>query len=144
MVAARWRGSRTKEETMKIALTGVVCAIGLIGVIGQMAYADPPVPPPPPPVHNQVCIDPSSIKHLSYPDDKTILFYMSGGPVKIWRNDLQHACPGLKFEGGIAWEIRGGEICSNFQTFYVLRRWTPCMLGNFTPYTPPAPPPPAQ
>jgi hypothetical protein len=50
----------------------------------------------------------------------------------------------MKFEAGIAWEIRGGEICSNMQVFYVLRRWTPCMLGAFTPYTPPVPPPPAQ
>jgi hypothetical protein len=123
---------------MKIALTTAVCAIGLIGVMGQTAFADPPAPPPPAPVHNHVCIDPSRINHLSFPDDRTILFHMDGGKVRIWRNDLRHACSGLKFEAGIAWEIRGGLICSNMQPFYVLRRWTPCMLGNFTPYTPPA------
>ena len=132
---------------MKIALTGVACAIGLIGTIGKAAYADP-LPAPPPPVHNSVCIDPSRIDHLSFPDDKTILFHMMGGKVRIWRNDLRLVCPGMKFEAGVAWEIRGGEICSHMQTFYVLRRWTPCMLGDFTPYTPPpdspAPPPPAK
>ena len=128
---------------MKIALSGVVCAIGLIGAMGQTAFADPP---PPTPAHNHVCIDPSRINHLSYPDDSTILFHMDGGKVRIWRNDLKRACPGLKFEAGIAWEIRGGSICSNMQNFYVLRRWTPCFLGAFTPYTPPekSPPAPAQ
>ena len=124
---------------MKIALSGVACAISLIGVMGQTAFADSPAPPPPAPVHNNVCIDPGRIDHLSYPDDRTILFHMTGGKVRIWRNDLRRACPGLKFEAGIAWEIRGGSICSHMQTFYVLRRWTPCMLGDFTPYTPPPP-----
>ncbi len=123
---------------MKIALKGFVCAIGLIGVVGQTAYAEPPAAPPP--AQRQVCINPGSIEHLAFPDDSTILFHMRTGPVRIWKNELKRACPGLKFEGGVAWEIRGGEICGNMQTFYVLRRWTPCMLGSFTPYTPPAPP----
>jgi len=122
---------------MKIALTSVACAIGLTAAVGQLAYGEEPAPPPP--AHNNVCVDPARINHLSFPDDKTILFHMDGGHVKIWRNDLPRACPGLKFEGGIAWDIRGGSICSNMQNFYVLRRWTPCFLGAFTPYTPPAP-----
>lgn len=132
---------------MKIALTAAVCAIGFIGAIGQTAYADP-LPTPPAPVHNNVCIDPSRIDHTSYPDEHTILFYMNGGKVRIWRNDLPRACPGLTFERGIAYTIRGGEICSNMQVVYVINRWTPCFLGAFTPYTPPekappvAPPPP--
>jgi hypothetical protein len=126
---------------MKIALTAVGCAIGLIGAIGQTAYADSP-PPPPAPVHNNVCIDPSRIDSTTYPDDHTILFHMFGGPVKIWRNDLPRACPGLTFEKGIAFTIRGGEICSNMQVVYVINRWTPCFLGPFTPYTPPETPPP--
>jgi hypothetical protein len=136
---------------MKIAVKVVVCTIGLTGMIGQAAYADAPATPPP--AHNQVCIDPSRIDHLSYPDDSTILFHMRGGPVRIWKNDLKRVCHGLKFEGGIAWEINGGEVCGNMQVFYVLRRWVPCMLGSFSPYTPPpaatppaspAPPLPAQ
>jgi hypothetical protein len=123
---------------MKIALTAVVCVLGFAGMAGQTAYADsPPPPPPPPPAHNNVCIDPSNLDHLSFPDDSTILFHMRGGHVRIWRNDLQRACNGMKFQGGVAWEIRGGSICSNMQVFYVIQRWIPCMLGNFTPYTPP-------
>ena len=132
---------------MKIALTVIACAIGLIGAIGQTAYADAPAASTarPPPAHNNICIDTSRIDHLSYPDDHTILFHMFGGPVKIWRNDLPHECQGLKFEQGIAWNIWGNQVCSNMQVFYVLRRGTPCMLGAFTSYTPPPAPatPPA-
>jgi len=127
---------------MKTALKVAACAVGLIGALGQMAYADSPPPPPtpPPPAHNSTCINTSQIDHLSYPDNRTILFHMIGGPVKIWRNDLTYECSGLKFEQGIAWSIWGDQVCSNMQVFYVLRRHTPCMLGAFTPYTPPPPP----
>lgn len=100
-------------------------ALGIFAV--SAAYADPPARP------NRVCIQTSNIQSMSYPDDRTILFHMSGGPVKVWRNDLPRACNGLKFEQGIAWNIWGGEVCSNMQVFYVLRRGNPCMLGNFTP-----------
>jgi len=93
------------------------------------AMAEPPVAPPP----KHVCIQTSNIQNMSYPDNKTILFRMTGGPVKVWRNDLPRECPGLKFESGIAWVIWGDEVCSNMQVFYVLRRGTPCMLGAFTP-----------
>ena len=110
---------------MKIAVTGLACAFGLMASV-QTAFADPPK-------HNSICLDAGNIDHYSYPDDSTILFHMRGGKVRIWRNDLPHACPGLKFEQGIALEIRGGTICSNMQVVYVLRRWMPCGLGNFTP-----------
>jgi hypothetical protein len=124
-----------REQTMKIALTAFVCALGLVGMVAQAADA----PMAKTDYHKQpsICLNAGDIDSLSYPDDNTILFHMRGGKVRIWRNDLPRACNGLKFEAGIAWEIRGGEICSNMQTFYVLRRWAPCMLGNFTPYTPP-------
>jgi hypothetical protein len=111
---------------MRIALMGFTCVLALAGI--QAAYADAP-----PPKHNNVCINVQDIDSMSYPDDKTILFRMWAGPVKVWRNDLPRACSGLKFEKGIAWEIRGGEVCSHMQVFYVLRRGIPCMLGDFTP-----------
>ncbi len=108
--------------TKKIA--ALACAVA--GLAVTVAYADPPAP------HHQVCIRTSDISGMSYPDDKTILFHMNGGPVKVWRNDLPRTCQGLKFEQGIAWNIWGGEVCENMQVFYVLRRGTPCMLGSFT------------
>jgi hypothetical protein len=135
---------------MKIALTAIACAFGLATV--GAAFAEPPALPPPP-KPKSVCLNAGDIDHYSYPDDQTILFHMRGGKVRIWRNDLKRACPGLKFEQAIALEIRGGTICSNMQMIYVMHRWTPCMLGEFTPYvvpvsppqgaphTPPAPPP---
>ncbi|MGB8602081.1 MAG: DUF6491 family protein [Rhizomicrobium sp.] len=99
----------------------------------------PPTPTPTPPAPapakpHQICLDAGNIDHLSYPDDKTIVFHMRGG--KVWRNDLKRSCPGLKFEQAIAYEIRGGTICGNMQVVYVMRRWTPCMLGAFTAVPP--------
>ena len=108
---------------MKPAL--ILAAAGVAAMSISSAYADPPA-------RNRVCLQTSSINGMSYPDNKTIIFHMNGGPVKTWRNDLQRECPGLKFEQGIAWNIWGNEVCSNMQVFYVLRRGTPCMLGNFT------------
>lgn len=96
------------------------------GVLLPAAMADAPKP-------KQICIRTSDIQGMTYPDNRTILFKMSGGPVKLWRNELPHECAGLKFEQGIAWNIWGGEVCSNMQVFYVLRSGTPCMLGNFVP-----------
>ena len=132
---------------MKLVLTAFACTLGLIGAAAQFAYADPAPPPSPPPpaaAHNNVCLNAGDIDHYSYPDEKTILFHMKGGKVRVWRNDLPRACPGLKFEQGIALEIRGGSICSNMQVVYVLNTWMPCFLGAFTPYTPEGPgvPPP--
>ncbi len=110
---------------MKIALTGLACILGLT-ISAQTASADQPT-------RHTVCLNAGDIDHNSYPDDHTILFHMKGGKVRIWRNDLPHACPGLKVEQGVAMEIHGGTICSNAQIVYVLRRWTPCVLGRFTP-----------
>jgi len=109
---------------MKTAVT-LFCAAATAALFASSAYADPPRKP-------QVCIRTSDIDSMSYPDNRTILFRMNGGPVKVWRNDLKYECPGLKFEQGIGWTIWGGEVCSNMQVFYVLRRGTPCMLGDFT------------
>jgi len=115
-----------------------------IGLAGSAANAEPPAPAPV--KHHQICIRTSDINGMNYPDNRTILFRMSHGPVKTWRNELKMECPGLKFEEGIAWQIWGGEVCENMQVFYVLRRGNPCQLGNFVPADQPrqdgwAPPP---
>jgi hypothetical protein len=115
----------------------ILAAVGAAVIAASSANADQPPPP-----RNNVCLDVSRIDHMQYPDNKTIMFYMTGGPVKVWRNTLPRECPGLAFEKGIGWEIRGGMVCSNMQTFYVLRRGTPCMLGAFEPAYPPRPPGP--
>ena len=114
--------------------TLILAAASVAALSISSAYADPPA-------KHQVCLQTNNIESMSYPDNKTIIFRMVGGPVKTWRNDLPHECPGLKFEQGIAWNIWGGEVCSNMQIFYVLRRGTPCALGNFTPVVQPPPAP---
>lgn len=118
---------------MKI-VSSVLASVFAIAVSGA-ALAEPPGPPPA--RHHPVCLNAGDIDHYSYPDDQTILFHMKGGKVRIWKNDLKQRCAGLKFEAGIALEIRGGSICENMQVVYVLRRWTPCFLGKFTPYEAP-------
>ena len=110
-------------------MTLIALAAGLAGLGMATAYADPPAQAKP----RQICIRTSDIHGMSYPDNRTILFRMNGGTPKVWRNELPRECPGLKFEAGIAWNIWGGEVCSNMQVFYVLRRGTPCMLGTFVP-----------
>lgn len=82
-----------------------------------------------------VCLDASFVDHTSVISDREILFYMKNR--KIWKNTLKSTCPGLDFENGFSEEIRGDSICSNMQTIFVLRRGTPCSLGEFTAYTPP-------
>ena len=110
--------------------------IALAGLVSlAAANAEPPKP-------RSVCIRTTDISSMSYPDNRTIMFKMNGGPVKVWRNELPRECPGLKFEQGIAWNIWGGEVCSNMQVFYVLRRGNPCMLGNFVPNDQPRAMPP--
>jgi hypothetical protein len=122
------RGKRPQKEerNMRLSPCAVACVLGITAATAAFADAPPP--------HHSVCLDPYLIDNLTYPNDYTILFHMRGGPVKIWRNTLPHKCSGLSFEQGIAWTIRGDEICSNMQIFHVLRRGTPCALGDFTPY----------
>jgi hypothetical protein len=93
------------------------------------AAADSASPRPP------MCVSPRDIASTTPLSDREILFKMRNG--KMWLNTLPQNCPGLKFEGGFIWEIHGDSICAKLQTFRVLRRGTVCMLGEFSPYTPP-------
>jgi hypothetical protein len=82
-----------------------------------------------------ICLTATQIDHTTALSDNELLIYMNDG--KIWKNTLKTTCPGLKFENGVKWEIRGATICANMQKFTVLRRNNFCFLGEFTPYTPP-------
>lgn len=79
------------------------------------------------------CVRTADITSISYPDDRTILFRMKTGAVKVWRNELPYACFGLKSEQGIAWNIMGGVVCEKTQIFSVLRQRSACRLGSFVP-----------
>lgn len=83
-----------------------------------------------------VCLQTYRIDHTSVLDSKTIIFHMKDG--KQWKNTLMNACPSLNFHGFIM-NVRGGsdEVCSNQQSIKVLESGNICMMGEFTPYTPP-------
>ncbi|MBU6442897.1 MAG: hypothetical protein KGR48_03210 [Alphaproteobacteria bacterium] len=82
-----------------------------------------------------VCLRTIQIDHTEVPNSRTILFYMRDG--KVWQNTLLNDCVGLKFEGFAYAPTPPDEICDNMQTIHVLRMGTVCMMGAFTPYTPP-------
>ncbi len=84
-----------------------------------------------------VCLQSFRIDHTSVQDSKHVLFHMKDG--KIWLNTLVNRCPSLNFHGFIM-NIKGGNdtVCSNQQSIKVIDSGEVCMLGEFTPYTPPA------
>ena len=98
--------------------------------LGGAALADEDPP--------RVCISPSNIQSTEIVDDNVILFHMSGGKVRIWKNTLEAKCFGLWINGGFAYEVRGGQICAHQQRITVLHGGgAPCFLGDFTPYVEP-------
>lgn len=96
-----------------------------------------PTPPPGQPTGQQsgICLPTYYIDHTTIPDDQTILFTMRDG--KVWRNTLQHSCPGLAYQGGFTYAISYDEICANAVDIVVLQQNTRCKLGEFTPETAP-------
>jgi len=83
-----------------------------------------------------VCLQTFRIDHTHVVDSKNVLFYMKDG--KIWHNALVNSCPSLNFHGFVM-DVRGGDtVCSNQQSIKVLESGQVCMLGEFTPYAPPA------
>jgi hypothetical protein len=88
-----------------------------------------------------VCLQTYQIDHTEIPDDSTILFRMKGG--QVWKNTLTAPCSGLRANGGFQYSTDINEICSNLQSIRVIeqgggpRLGAVCLLGEFTPYTPP-------
>lgn len=107
---------------MKIALACVLT----LAAYGAAAAADTESRPAP------KCLAPQQIRETRPISDTEILFTLSDG--SKWVNTLPAKCSGLKFEGGFIWDVHGDTVCANLQTFRVLRRGTPCMLGTFSAY----------
>lgn len=82
-----------------------------------------------------VCIDTMRIDHTRTPNNRTILFYMKDG--KVWKNTLPQFCSGLAFYGFSYSPTPPHQLCSNMETIRVIHSGSVCMLGAFTPYTPP-------
>jgi hypothetical protein len=84
------------------------------------------------------CIDPSFSHGQQIIDDRTLL-YKSGR--RVWRNDLEAPCPGLRPQAILIVEMHGSQLCRND----LIRATEPgdvipgpqCRLGKFTPYDKP-------
>ena len=75
------------------------------------------------------CINPTEIARQEVVSDQEIRFDLRNG--ETWVNRLPRTCPGLKFQQGFSWEVRGTLVCSNQQMITVKEDGTPCMLGEF-------------
>ena len=115
---------------MKPILYASVLACLLAAPASAQPASDTPAPA------GNVCIDTMRIDHTTVPDSRTILFHMRDG--KIWKNTLRQSCSGLKFYGFSYSPTPPHQLCSNMETIRVIQQGTVCMLGAFTPYTPPA------
>jgi hypothetical protein len=82
------------------------------------------------------CVDQSRLGGPDIIDNRTILYRESLR--RIWRNDLEAACPGLRPTATLIVEIYGSQLCRNDH----IRAREPgsiipgpiCRLGKFTPY----------
>lgn len=119
------------------AATGLLAAAVALPALAQ----NTPTPDAAKP--HQICIQPfdsptGSIDHTKVVDPQTILFYMRDG--KIWKNTLHSPCHGLEFHG-FSFVTHYDEICSNAVSIQVIQTGQVCQLGDFSPYTAPAPAP---
>lgn len=81
-----------------------------------------------------VCLKTYFIDSTHVVDAKTILFRMKDGTV--YRNDLAHACTGLKWDGFV-YVLHYDELCSSdHQSICILRSHEVCQLGGFTKVAP--------
>lgn len=78
------------------------------------------------------CVSPHRLKGSRILDDTHILFEVS--PKRAYLNTLPRQCRSLKFNQGITYTVRGGQLCFNdmFQVFdSTLRPWASCSFGKF-------------
>ncbi len=76
-----------------------------------------------------ICLRVSEIKSTDSPDGKVLTVAMKDG--KVWQNQLQRPCPGLRFSG-FAWKVDTNLVCENAQHLRVLQSGLLCSLGKFT------------
>ena len=82
------------------------------------------------------CVDQAQVQGPEIVDNRTILYRQS--LKRVWRNDLEAACPGLRPTATLIVEVYGNQLCRNDQ-FRTNEPGSPipgphCRLGKFTPY----------
>ena len=86
---------------------------------------------------SRTCVNASSIRSTSVRGDGVIDFELDDG--KIYRNALSQGCPALRRGDAIAYDVRGGNLCSGEIVFELnniggqLSRGAACGLGEFVP-----------
>lgn len=104
-----------------------------VALMGCMAACTSPAPVAGAPAGSasieDSCINPTQIAKQTIVSDQEIRFELRNR--EVWVNRLPRVCPGLKFQQGFTWDVRGTLVCSNQQTIYVKDDGTPCMLGEF-------------
>ena len=119
---------------MRTVSPALLAGLAVVTIAGMARSA----PPEAPAKANEICLLASRIDHTHAPNDHELLFYMKSG--KVWRNTLQRRCHGLERFNAIRWDIRGDTICAGKQAFTIIANRNTCVLGAFTPYTPPQKP----
>jgi hypothetical protein len=89
----------------------------------------------------QDCVSVSNIDQTEAIDDQNLIFRMRRND-QVYRNHLPRRCPGLERENRIAYQTRGGRLCS-IDTITVLEQFGAglrdgftCRLGEFVPLSP--------
>jgi len=86
-----------------------------------------------------VCLASYQIENTTIPNDSTILFKMRDG--SVWKNTLVSPCVGLRLDSrGFTYEATdpgSDTICSNLVTIRANTTHQVCLLGAFTPVSPP-------
>lgn len=85
------------------------------------------------------CVRISSVEEIEIVDAQTLIFHMRGD--EVYRNDLPHKCPGLKYDDTLMYRSSVGQLC-NVDIITVLDDWgfgfspgVSCGLGMFHPIT---------
>jgi hypothetical protein len=124
-------GKKRRNEMKNFAAIALLAAVAAAPAVAQTG---PQVPTGP------VCLRPSDVPNEPIPrtkvlDPQTVLFYTREG--QVWENRLKTPCRGLMFHGFSVVGRGDGEICSNATSIRVIESGETCVLGAFTPYTPP-------
>jgi hypothetical protein len=117
---------------MRMRMQYGVAAISLAGLLSACTSADTTAAAPATTVSASIensCINPTEIRRQEVLSDQEIRFELRNG--EVWVNRLPRVCPGLKFQQGFSWDVRGTLVCSNQETIRVKDEGTTCLLGAF-------------
>jgi hypothetical protein len=117
---------------MRMRMQFGVAAVSLAGLLSACTSADTTAAAPATTARASIedsCINPTEIRRQEVLSDQEIRFELRNG--EVWVNRLPRVCPGLKFQQGFSWDVRGTLVCSNQETIRVKDEGTPCMLGEF-------------